>query len=86
MTKYIWRNGEFIDAKTGAPMDVPDTPIFERNVYAMSDITPFISPIDRTEISSRSALRDHEAKHGVKQVGNDYASDNRRIKERAGLA
>lgn len=37
----------------------------------MQDITPFVSPIDGTEISSRSKLKAHEQKHGVKQAG-DY--------------
>jgi hypothetical protein len=37
----------------------------------MQDIVPFISPIDGTEITSRSKLKAHEQKHGVKQCG-DY--------------
>ena len=37
----------------------------------MGDIKPFVSPIDRSEITSRSQLRDHERRHGVRQVGND---------------
>jgi hypothetical protein len=37
----------------------------------MQDIKPFVSPIDGTEISSRSKLKAHEQKHGVKQAG-DY--------------
>ena len=37
--------------------------------FFMPDIAPFISPIDYTEIRSRSALREHERKHGVRQVG-----------------
>lgn len=35
----------------------------------MSDIVPFVSPIDGSEISSRSGLKAHEQKHGVKQAG-----------------
>lgn len=35
----------------------------------MSDITPFVSPIDGDEITSRSKLRAHEHKHGVRQNG-----------------
>jgi len=87
MTRYVWKDGEFRDPKTGEAMAVPDVPIYERRAYVMSDIAPFISPVDfKTEISSRTQLRDHEAKHGVRQVGNDFASENRRLKERAGLA
>lgn len=35
----------------------------------MPDITSFVSPIDGTEISSRSKLKAHEQRHGVKQCG-----------------
>lgn len=42
--------------------------------HVMSDIAPFRSPIDGTEVSSRSQLREHERKHGVYQVGNDWSA------------
>lgn len=50
----------------------------------MGDIQEFQSPIDFSLISSRSALRDHEQKHGVRQCGelkttNDF--DNNSLKE-----
>lgn len=35
----------------------------------MGDIKPFVSPIDGKEISSRSQLREHERRHGVRQCG-----------------
>jgi len=35
----------------------------------MQDITPFVSPIDGTEITSRSKLKAHEQRHGVRQCG-----------------
>lgn len=37
--------------------------------YFMPDIAEFVSPIDGKAIGSRSALRDHERKHGVRQCG-----------------
>jgi hypothetical protein len=37
--------------------------------YFVPDIKPFVSPIDQTVISSRSLLREHEQRHGVRQVG-----------------
>lgn len=45
----------------------------------MDDIKPFRSPIDGKEISSRSALREHEQRHGVRQVGDlkPHEFDNR---------
>ncbi len=52
----------------------------------MQDITPFISPIDGTEISSRSKLKAHEQRHGVRQCG-DFrkgeiiAKENKRIED-----
>jgi len=45
-----------------------------KSANVMSDIQPFVSPIDRTEITSRSGLRAHEKTHGVQQVGNDLNS------------
>jgi hypothetical protein len=39
----------------------------------MSDIEEFVSPIDKTVISSRSGLRNHERRHGIRQIGNDWA-------------
>lgn len=33
------------------------------------DIKEFVSPIDGTVIGSRSALREHEKRHGVRQCG-----------------
>jgi hypothetical protein len=52
----------------------------------MTDIKPFRSPIDGSEISSRSKLRAHEQRHGVKQNGDMKKSEiitkeNRRIEE-----
>lgn len=37
--------------------------------YLMGDIASFTSPIDGSHISSRSQLRAHEIKHGVRQCG-----------------
>lgn len=50
----------------------------------MGDITPFVSPIDGDEITSRSKLRAHEQKHGVRQNGDMkkgeiIAKENKRI-------
>jgi hypothetical protein len=52
----------------------------------MADITPFVSPIDGSEITSRSKLKAHEQRHGVKQAG-DFkkgeiiAKENKRIED-----
>ena len=57
----------------------------------MTDIKPFVSPIDDTLISSRSQLRAHERKHNVRQAG-DFKKgeliekENKRIAETRRLA
>ena len=43
----------------------------------MGDIQEFVSPIDKTVIGSRSQIKEHERKHNVRQVGNDYASSTK---------
>lgn len=50
----------------------------------MTDIQAFRSPIDGSEISSRSKLRAHEQRHGVRQNGDMkkgevIAKENKRI-------
>lgn len=57
--------------------------------YFVPDIKPFVSPIDYSEITSRSALREHEQKHNVRQCGElrkpeDFAASRpRETNERA---
>jgi hypothetical protein len=43
----------------------------------MSDIQEFVSPIDKTVISSRSQVKEHERRHNVRQCGNDYTSSTK---------
>lgn len=64
MTTYVVRDGKLVEKHKAPP---------KGGAFFMPDIKPFISPIDGTEISSRSHLRSHEHKHGVRQVGDDYA-------------
>ena len=42
----------------------------------MSDVQPFQSPIDRSWITSRPQVKEHEKKHNVVQVGNDLKPDD----------
>jgi hypothetical protein len=52
--------------------------------FVFSDIQEFRSPVDGSLISSRSSLRAHEQRHGIKQCG-DFkkgeiiAKENKRI-------
>lgn len=43
----------------------------------MGDIQEFVSPIDKTVIGSRSKIKEHERKHNVRQVGNDYVGSTK---------
>lgn len=72
MTTFVLRNGQLVEKSKAPPRS---------GVSVMSDIQPFITQ-DGTAISSRSGLRAYEVTHGVKQVGNDFASQIQRMKER----
>lgn len=65
MTTYVYRNGVLVEKDKAPPRE-------GKAVHVISDVQPFVSPIDRTLISSRSQVREHERIHGVKQVGNDF--------------
>ena len=45
--------------------------------YVIKDIDPFRSPVDGSYVTSRSELREHEKKHNVRQIGNDWAGSER---------
>jgi|TARA_R110002153_G_scaffold97227_3_gene231905 hypothetical protein len=51
---------------------------FSKSTYnIMKDIEPFLSPVDGTYVTSRSELREHEKRHNVRQIGNDWAGSER---------
>lgn len=70
--RFVWRAGLGVVPKASAP---PPGGVFRSRrshlpaPYLMGDITPFVSPIDGSEITSRSQLRAHEQTHGVRQCG-----------------
>jgi hypothetical protein len=75
-TTYVYRPNNphadedgFVSAAYAEPLNqkFADAPM------VMGDIKSFVSPVDKTVISSRSQLREHERAHGVKQIGNDWA-------------
>jgi hypothetical protein len=43
----------------------------------IKDIEPFRSPLDGKYVTSRSELREHEKKHNVRQIGNDWSGSTR---------
>lgn len=72
MTTYVIRNGELVEKHKAAP----------KSVGVMSDIQPFQTS-DGVNIGSRSDLRAYEQKHGVKQIGNDCASQIAQLRAKA---
>ena len=54
----------------------PSDEVQRRRMASMEiipDIKPHQSPIDDSWITSRSDMREHNARHNVEQVGNDYS-------------
>jgi glycine cleavage system H lipoate-binding protein len=60
-----------------APTSRVDTGQSSRTFVVMKDIEPFVSPVDGKVVGSRSALREHERRHNVRQIGNDWAGSER---------
>ena len=71
---WVLRNGEFVRKESAEPLH---RPMFN----VLPDIKPFVTQ-DGLEITSRSGLRAYEQKHGIKQVGNDFASQIREMRGR----
>jgi hypothetical protein len=51
----------------------------EQAFMVMRDIDEFVSPIDGSTVGSRSALREHEKRHNVRQIGNDWSGSERPV-------
>lgn len=67
---YVYRNDKLVEVKPGESTSASGLQI-------MPDIgESFISPVDGTRISSRSGLREHNARNQVVDVGNDPAYRN----------
>lgn len=62
MTRYVWKDGQFVHASTGEPMPIPErTEVCCPQV--MSDIPEYVSPITGLPITSRSHRRYDLEKH-----------------------
>lgn len=46
----------------------PGRTVVSNGPFIIPDITPFVSPIDRTVVNSRSGIRDHCDRYGVVQT------------------
>lgn len=63
MTRYLWKNGQFVHPSTGEPMTMP-----ERDgicaPQVMRDIPEYVSPVgDHALITSRSQRREDLKRH-----------------------
>jgi hypothetical protein len=69
--------GELIEAEKYTP------PAKSKGPIIVTDIAPFVSPIDGSVISGRASMRDHMRQHGVTHT-QDYANTwQEQAKERA---
>jgi hypothetical protein len=73
MTTYVMRNGQLVEKHLAPPIGG----VF----HAMSDLCPFVTQ-DGVEITSRSGLRAYEQSRGVKQLGNDMASQTAELRRK----
>ena len=71
------QNYDAIKWTQSAPLPRGNSIKSEKAFVVMKDIDPFVSPIDGKMVGSRSSLRDHERRHNVRQIGNDWAGSER---------
>jgi len=67
MATYVFRDGKFVDKRTGEPMPKP----YAGQICApqvMRDTPEYRSPIDGTLITSRSQRREDLKKHGCVEM------------------
>jgi hypothetical protein len=73
--RLIWdrERRDFVpaDEYVRAPSATDDKRADFPSPQVMGDVQPFQSPIDKSWITSRPQVREHEKKHNVRQVGND---------------
>jgi len=67
------KNFDTIDWTGGEDYALKNSRRRSKSLQVMSDIEEFVSPVDKSVISSRSGLRNHERRHGIRQIGNDWA-------------
>ena len=71
---FVLRDGKLVPKSIAAPLT-------QGYFNVLPDIRPFTTQ-DGTHITSRSGVRAYEQKHGVKQVGNDYATQHRELRQK----
>lgn len=82
------------EAKGGKPMSTRDIIDFTKwlkqvnkaeasNTLQINSFQPFMSPVDGSMINSRNDLSNHNKRHNVEQVGNEYVQVVKDKKEEA---
>lgn len=74
MTTYVYRNGSVVLKSEASPHPFEG----KKSVHVMSDLDPFVSPVDGSVIGSRSDRRAHNRRNGVIDTGNDTTVLKRR--------
>jgi hypothetical protein len=70
MASYVWRDGKFVDKRSGDPM-LSDTERKSTTIctpYIRSDLPGYISPVTGKWIEGRSARREDLARTGCREV------------------
>lgn len=71
--RYVLRNGKLVPKSTA--------PALTHGYFGvLPDIKPFVTQ-DGKPITSRSGLRAYEQANGVRQVGNDFATQHRELRQ-----
>jgi hypothetical protein len=68
---YVIRDGQLVPKHLAKPLP-------GKSWNIMSDIEPFVSPIDNQVVGGRRQKREHMKLHGVIDVGNDMGSQKAR--------
>jgi hypothetical protein len=66
MTTYVWRDGRFVDKKTGGPMATQHYGV--AHPYVMSDLPAYVSPLGDGVVEGRAARREHLKRNGCREV------------------
>jgi hypothetical protein len=66
MTTYVWRDGRFVDKKTGGPMATQHYGV--ANPYVMSDLPAYVSPLGDGVVEGRAARREHLKRNGCRET------------------
>jgi hypothetical protein len=69
---YVIRNGELVPKRLAAPLGAA------RSHQFMADMRPIDLPGGK-QLTSRSQLREHEARYGVKQCGDDWTGSEKPV-------